>query len=133
MLTEKRPIKSAPAPEQILLQNKQFARFVSRRKGVSAVALSSAIRLLSEGVVEAMAEGYDVQLRGLGTFQVRMMKSRMRWHRITRQTYMAPPFAMVHFKKSPKLCKQVKAIAKARIAALSSTTTIPPVGGKKGQ
>lgn len=123
------------APEQITLKNKQFARFVSRRKGVSAAALSSAMRILTEGLVEALAEGYNIQWVGLGTFQVRQMKSRMRYHRITRQVYMAPPFTMLHFKKSKLLAKTVKDNARARIAALSQKPTLPPekipAGGQK--
>lgn len=113
------------APEQVLLKNKQFARFVSRRKGVSAKALSSAIRILTEGLVEALGEGYNVQLMGLGTFEVRQMRSRKRYHRITRQVYMAPPFLMMHFKKSKLLAKTVKDTARARVAALSQKSTLP--------
>jgi len=125
--------KSEVAPEQITIHNNQFARFVSRRKGVSASALSTAIRLLSEGVVEAMAEGYNVQLFKLGTFEIRKMPPRMRYHRITKQTYMAEPFHMVHFKKSPTLIKQVRKISKERLAVMLDKPTLPKAGGTTGQ
>lgn len=124
--------KSAAVPEQITIRNKQFAKFVSRRKGVSARAMSSAVRLLTEGVLEAMGEGYNVQLIGLGTWEVRLMPARMRYHRITKVTYMAEPFYMAYFKKSPTLIKTVREISKARIQGLTVKATMPIVGCKRG-
>jgi nucleoid DNA-binding protein len=119
------------APEQIKMNSKQFARFVSRRKGVSSAALHSAIGLLIEGVIEALSEGYDVHLRGLGEFQVRLYGPRIRCLKFSREKYMAPPFTAVFFRRSKKLKETVKNKANARIRALCTTTTLPAVGDKR--
>jgi nucleoid DNA-binding protein len=119
------------APEQIKMTAKQFARFVSRRKGVSSVALMSAITLITDGIIEALSEGFDVNFRGLGEFQVRLYGPRIRCLRFTREKYMAPPFTQVHFLRAKKLRETVKKVANQRIADLCQTPTLPVVGEKR--
>jgi nucleoid DNA-binding protein len=108
-------ILSRLIPEKIVLENAGFTKFVARRTGVSAAALSTAHRLLTQGLVEALAEGYAVRWWGVGTFECREMPPRKRYHRLKKHVYMSPPTTLVHFKKTETLNQKVRDMAKARL------------------
>lgn len=119
-------VGSRNSSEQIVLESQNFARFVARRKGVSAKALSTAIRLLSEGLVEAMSEGYAVRLYRLGLFEVRELPPRNRYHRLKRENYISPATTVVRFKKSENLNKRVRSMSKERLDKMEAEPTIRP-------
>jgi nucleoid DNA-binding protein len=95
-------------PEKIVLQSNQFARWLSKRTGVSNKAISSAINIIGKGILDALANGYSFQWRQIGTFEMREQKPRVRYHRKHKERYMAAPSVVVHFKKAPKLNETVR-------------------------
>lgn len=125
MALGKEIIISRLTPEKIVMENQQFARWLARRKGVSAKALSTAINLLSDGIVEAMAEGYAVRVWRLGTFECREVKPRRRYHRIKKEIYTSPATTIVHFKKSENINERVRNMSKARLDKMLSTPSVP--------
>lgn len=113
-------------PGKVTLSNIQFARWVSKRYGVSSVAMSRATRLLIEGMIDALAEGYSVQLKGLGKFEARELAPRMRFNRTQGVRYLSKPSVILHFKKSEKLNDTLRTRAKEKLDALSSNPTVVP-------
>ena len=112
--------------ERTVLRNNQFARYVSKRTGVSSQALTKAIQLLSNGIIEALGDGFEVSLIGIGTFEVRELKPRKRFHRIEKRMYISEPSMIVHFKKSEQLTKRVRQAAEGNLESMATKTTINP-------
>lgn len=119
------PVLSRLTPDKFVMENQQFARWLGRRKGVSAKALASAINLLSQGIIEAMGEGYAVRVWGLGLFENREIGPRRRYHRLNKDVYTSPPTTIVHFSKSENLNKKVRSLAKARLERMASEPSVP--------
>lgn len=110
--------------EKIVLRNNQFARFLSRRTGLSQRALSRAVKLIGDGILQVLAEGYDFQWLGLGTFETRELKPRKRYHRMKGEVYVSRPSVIVHFHKSPSLNDSVRNLAIQRLDALLAEPTV---------
>jgi nucleoid DNA-binding protein len=113
--------------EKLIIQNGQFAKLLAKKTGVSQGALSKAINLISTGLIEALAEGYAVNLKGLGVFETRELKPRVRYHRIDKVRYTSKPSTIVHFRKSETLNRRVRALAAAQVERLHDSPHIPPV------
>lgn len=116
--------KSRVTKERITLTNLAFARWLSRRKGVSSAALSSALKLIGEGIKEGMAEGYAIRILGIGTFEMRELPARNRYHRKERKLYLSPPSVVAHFKKSEFLTANIRKISKDRLDEMATTPTV---------
>ena len=121
-----KPVTSPP-PERITLSGEEFAKWVAKRSNVSTAALKSATMLLINGIIDALAEGYDVKLFLLGTFELRRVAPQRRYHRLKKTMYVAPPRQRVHFNKSKTLNQRVVAKANARLEALASKASVPKV------
>lgn len=128
MTFEKYTPKTRVPSEKIVLRNGQFSRWLSKRTGVSAAALAKALQLISAGMLEALADGYSVALNGVGVFETRELKTRLRYHRLNRTTYMSAPSTVVHFRKSENLTKKVRELAAATLDNIQTTPTVKPVG-----
>lgn len=116
--------------EKILLRNNQLARFISKRNGVSAKAISQALILLGEGITDALAAGFDFQWKGMGTFETRELVPRIRYHRAKKEKYMSAPSVIVHFHKSPGLNNIVRDKASALLNDVVENPAVNPVGRK---
>lgn len=114
--------------EKIVLRNGQFARWLSKRTGVSQKALAKAMELITNGIVEALADGYSVNFNRLGVFEAREMKPRLRYHYKEGTTYMSEPATVVHFRKSELLTSRVRELAASNLDNISTTPTVKPVG-----
>ena len=112
-------------PEKVVMENQQFAKWSARRKGVSAKALATALNLLSDCLVEAMAEGYAVRWWRLGTFECREVAPRRRYHRIKKEVYTSPANTIVHFKKSENLNSRVRKMSKDRLEKMLMGSSVP--------
>jgi nucleoid DNA-binding protein len=113
--------------EKVTLQNGQFSKLLAKKHGVSAAALAKALQLISAGLVEALAEGYDVSIKGIGVFQTRELKPRVRYHRLKKTRYLSNPSTIVHFRKSEQLTKRVRSLAAAQVEKLLEVPHVPPV------
>jgi nucleoid DNA-binding protein len=113
--------------EKLVLRNSQFARWLSKRTGASHTAVAKAIQIISKGIVEALANGYDVNLYGLGVFETRELKPRLRYHRLKKTTYMSEPSTIVHFRKSEYLTKRVRQLAAAQLEAMLDNSHVTPI------
>lgn len=113
--------------EKVTLRNRQLARFISRRKGVSSEAVSQALKIIGEGIVEALAEGFDFQWFGIGTFETRVLKPRVRYNRVKRERYMSNESMIVHFRKSPGLTPTVRDMSIARLNQIVDTPAVKPL------
>lgn len=113
--------------DKVVLRTNQLARIISRQTGVSAGALSAALKILGNGIVDALANGYDFQWQGIGTFETRELKPRTRYHRMKGERYMSQPSVVVHFKKAPSLNETVRRRASARLDKLDTNPTVKPV------
>jgi nucleoid DNA-binding protein len=113
--------------EKIVMRNGQFVRWLARRSGVSHQALSSALMLLSKGIIEALANGFDVGIIGLGVFETRELQPRKRYQRLTKSYYISKPSVIVHFKKAYGLSYRVRAMAEAQLSKTMNTATVHPM------
>lgn len=112
--------------EKVVLANGQFARWLSRRTGASHTALSTALQLIGNGIVDALAEGYQFQWLRLGTFETRELEPRMRYNRVKKAKYMSRPSTIVHFRKAQGLNDTVRArAAKAMQDQIMNPTAKP--------
>lgn len=118
--------KSRVPKDRVMLTNVGFSRWLSKRKGVSSAALTSAMTLLIQGTKEAMAEGYGVRWIGLGTFEMRELPARNRYHRKEKRCYLSPPSVVAHFKKSDLLTHNIRKMSEARLAEMRTTPRVAP-------
>lgn len=125
-LTKYIPVSRFPK-EKIVLRNNQFARWMSKRNGVSHAALSKAIQLITSGLLEALANGYNINLAGLGRFETREMPPRVRYHRLHGERYISQPSTVVHFRKSDILTKRVRELAAANLEDMVKTPAVKPI------
>ncbi len=118
--------KTRVPDERVLMRNGQFAKYLSRKTGVSSAALSKALNIISSGLVDALADGYNVNINALGTFEFREMPPHRRYHHQEKRIYMAPGHTVVHFRKSENLSKRVRRKAEAKLEdTIRKPTTSP--------
>ncbi len=69
--------------------------------------LNTAVRLILDNIVNAVATGERVEIRGLGTFSKRLWGPRHARNPYTKESWMTEPRAAVHFKSGKPLRDKV--------------------------
>jgi len=113
-------VKKTPStcrlPEaQVALTQRQFCKWLAKEKHVSSDALFTAMSIISDGMVLAIARGYRLVWRGLLSIELRELPARKRYHRLEKIIYEQPPSCRVHIGNASDLNKRVREIAKAEV------------------
>lgn len=108
-------IKSRVIPEAVKLSHSQFIRFVSQRSGTSQAALLQAMKILKDGIKQALSEGHSVVWDGMCVFDVREIKERARYNPQKGKTEMQVAGCRVHIRSSNTLTRDVKRKTQERL------------------
>ena len=120
-------IKSRVIPEPVRLGRLQFIRFVSQRSGTSQQALHQAMKILADGIKQALAEGYEVIWDGVCVFNVREVKERTRFNPQTHVKVMQAATCRVHIRASASLTRDMLRKSAERVAKFSKEHPVKDV------
>ncbi len=87
----------------------QLAKFIAvQHEGkVKTKVIVAAMDLLRDGIIEALAQGFNVSWPGLLSAEVRVVKERERWDGLKKAYFSSPASVRVHIKTSPNLTQKV--------------------------
>lgn len=118
------PITSRVIPNRVALTSKPLARFIAQRCGCSAAAAYEALRLIRDGIKQALVEGYTVHWEGAFVVEVRELEPRSRYCLTTKTRQHYASSSRVHVRVSEAFTRDVKDRAAERLKALTESTLL---------
>jgi DNA-binding protein HU-beta len=90
------------------MTRRELSEEIATRTGLSRADAAAALEAALQAIQEALLQGEEVTLRGLGRFHLKYRKSRKGQNIRAKKTIIIPPRLTISFHPSPNLQKKVQ-------------------------